>query len=138
MTQRLDKFIATQKSLPRSEVRRLISKGAVRVDGAVVRKADTQIDPTSAEISLLGQIISYSKYVYIMLNKPAGVLSAARDSSRKTVVDLVPAELFRKDLFPVGRLDKDTTGLLLITDDATSHVGSGSTWYKENRIKEAR
>ena len=58
MTQRLDKFIATQKSLPRSEVRRLISKGAVRVDGAVVRKADTQIDPTSAEISLLGQIIS--------------------------------------------------------------------------------
>ncbi len=117
MTERLDKFIATQKCLPRSEVRKLVTRGCVRVDGMVIKKADTKIDPQLNAVTLFGETIFYNQFVYIMLNKPKGVLSAARDSSRKTVVDLVPPELYRKDLFPVGRLDKDTTGLLLITDD---------------------
>ena len=117
MTERLDKFIATQACLPRSEVRRLIMRGCVGVDGVCVKKADVKIDPEKAEITLFGKSVSYSKFVYIMMNKPKGVLSAAKDQSRETVVDLVPTELYRKGLFPVGRLDKDTTGLLLITDD---------------------
>lgn len=117
MTERLDKFIATQKNLTRSEVRRLISSGRVVVEGSVVKKADTKIDPDVVEVSLNGEPIGYNRYVYIMLNKPKGVLSAARDTARQTVVDLIPPELSRKNLFPVGRLDKDTTGLLLITDD---------------------
>ena len=117
MTERLDKFIATQKGLPRSEVRKLIARGRVEVNGAVSKKSDARIDPTNTVVTLDGEAIVYSKFVYIMMNKPKGVLSAARDSSRQTVVDLVPPELWRKDLFPVGRLDKDTTGLILITDD---------------------
>ncbi len=117
MTERLDKFIATQKDLPRSEVRKLIMRGCVELDGMTVRKSDTKIDPQSATVTLNGESIVYNRYLYIMLNKPKGVLSAARDSSRETVVDLVPEELSRKGLFPVGRLDKDTTGLLIITDD---------------------
>ncbi len=117
MTERLDKFIATQKGLPRSEVRKLIAQGRVEIDGATVKKGDAKIDPCCVTVTLNGEAIAYSKFVYIMMNKPKGVLSASRDSSRKTVVDLVPRGLFRKDLFPVGRLDKDTTGLLLITDD---------------------
>lgn len=117
MTERLDKFIATQRCLPRSEVRRLVMRGCVKIDGVTVKKADTKIDPEAVEITLFGEKISYSKFLYIMLNKPKGVLSASTDKSRETVVDLVPPELYRKGLFPVGRLDKDTTGLLLITDD---------------------
>ena len=117
MTERLDKFIATQKCLPRSEVRRLIMRGCVKIDGKPAKKADTKIDPDAVEVTLFGEKVLYNKFVYIMLNKPAGVLSAATDKSRETVVDLVPPELYRKGLFPVGRLDKDTTGLLLITDD---------------------
>ena len=117
MLERLDKFIATQKGMPRSEARKLIVWGRVEVNGAITKKPDFKIDPSISEIKLNGESLQYKKYVYIMLNKPAGVLSAASDKNRQTVVDLVPQELRRRDLFPVGRLDKDTTGLLLITDD---------------------
>ncbi len=117
MSERLDKFIATQKALPRSEVRKLIVKGRVTVDGEVIKKPEFKIEENGVKVALDDEIINYKKYVYIMLNKPAGVLSASNDKSRKTVVDLIPDSLLRKGLFPVGRLDKDTTGLLLITDD---------------------
>ncbi len=114
---RLDKFISDQKNLPRKDCRKLIWSGAVTVDGAIERAIDRKIDPEKNGISLKGEDISYKKFVYIMLNKPKGVLSAASDKSRETVIDLVPDGLKRKNLFPVGRLDKDTTGLLIITDD---------------------
>ena len=116
-TERLDKLIATQKNLPRKETRQIISRARVTVNGVVARAFDTRVNPEIDVIELDGQRVDYKKYVYIMMNKPKGVLSAATDKSRSTVVDLVPEELSRKELFPVGRLDKDTTGLLLITDD---------------------
>lgn len=115
--QRLDKFIATQKNITRKEARNLISHGKVKVNGQNIGNADKKIDPKTDKVYLNGEQIGYKKYMYIMLNKPRGVLSATSDKSRKTVVDLVPDGLKRKDLFPVGRLDKDTTGLLIITDD---------------------
>ncbi len=117
MQERLDKFIATQKGMPRSEARKLIGWGRATVNGVVTKKPDFKIDPDTAEIKFNGEKLQYKKYIYIMLNKPAGVLSAATDKTRQTVVDLIPEQLRRRELFPVGRLDKDTTGLLLITDD---------------------
>lgn len=115
--ERLDKFIANQLILPRSAVRTAIKRGKATVDGAVIRDFGFIIDSENAAVSFEGQAISYKPYVYILMNKPRGVLSASSDSSRQTVVDLVPDALRRPDIAPVGRLDKDTTGLLLITDD---------------------
>lgn len=115
--ERLDKFIANQLILPRSAVRNAIRRGKATVDGAVVRDFGFLIDAESATVQFEGQAISYKPYVYIVMNKPRGVLSASSDSSRETVVDLVPQHLHRPNIAPVGRLDKDTTGLLIITDD---------------------
>ncbi|MBQ8267462.1 MAG: rRNA pseudouridine synthase [Clostridia bacterium] len=115
--QRIDKFISNQLLLSRSVVRSGILKGKATVNGDVVRNAGTIIDADNDVITDEGNPIGYKEYVYILMNKPKGVLSAANDKSRETVVDLVPESLRRQGLFPVGRLDKDTTGLLLITDD---------------------
>ena len=115
--QRIDKFISNQLLLSRSVVRSGILKGKATVNGDVVRNAGTIIDADNDVITYEGNPIGYKEYVYILMNKPKGVLSAANDKSRETVVDLVPESLRRQGLFPVGRLDKDTTGLLLITDD---------------------
>jgi len=114
---RLDKLISDQKNLPRKECRKLIFKGAVSVDGLIEKSPDKKVDPERVKICLFDEEIEYRKYVYIMLNKPKGVLSAATDKNRKTVVDLVPENIKHKNLFPVGRLDRDTKGLILITDD---------------------
>ncbi len=115
--QRLDKFISNQLIISRSIVRKGIFKGLAEVNGSVVRDISFSIDSENDTIVYDGQKIGYKEYVYILMNKPQGVLSAATDKSRETVVDLVPQHIKRQDLFPVGRLDKDTTGLLLITDD---------------------
>lgn len=115
--QRLDRFLSAQTSLSRSEARTVIRRGRVSVNGAVMRDFGLQILPETDKIALDGQSIKYRKYMYILMNKPAGVLSASNDKSRETVVDLVPPELYRNGLFPVGRLDRDTTGMLIITDD---------------------
>ncbi len=115
--QRLDKFISNQTLLSRSVVRTGILRGKATVNGNVVRNAGEIIDVDSHQITYDGDLIGYKEYVYILMNKPKGVLSASTDKSRETVVDLVPEALRRSGLFPVGRLDKDTTGLLLITDD---------------------
>ena len=114
---RLDKFISSQLNLPRSACRKLIARGAVTVNGAVLKKPEEKITAETDAVAVNGEEIRYQKYVYIMMNKPKGVLSATTDKNRKTVVDLVPPALFRRDLFPVGRLDRDTTGLLILTDD---------------------
>lgn len=117
MSERLDKILASQNIGSRKEVGILIRKGAVTVNGQAVRKVDTRVDPLQDAICVEGRTLCYRRFVYIMMNKPAGVLSASRDPHAPTVVDLVPEELRRRGLFPAGRLDKDTTGLLLLTDD---------------------
>ncbi len=116
--QRLDKFLAGQlTSLTRSTARIAVRRGRVTVDGQAVRDPSVIIDADTAAVTLDGEKIGFKEHIYILMNKPSGILSASSDASRKTVIDLVPTELSRDGLFPVGRLDKDTTGLLLITDD---------------------
>lgn len=115
--QRLDKYISNQLIISRSIVRKGIFRGLATVNGEVVRDIAFSIDGENDKILYDGKEIGYKEYVYILLNKPKGVLSAATDKSRETVVDLVPQHLKRQGIAPVGRLDKDTTGLLLITDD---------------------
>ena len=115
---RLDKYLAERSGMTRSESRKAITKGRIMVDGTVVRKADAAVPETAAlavdGVPLAG---SYQKNVYIMLYKPAGVVSASRDKKDTTVVDLVAGSFPRRELFPAGRLDKTSTGFVLLTDD---------------------
>ena len=115
--QRLDKIIASQGKYSRSDVKRLARNGEITVNGKAVSDCGMKVDPEKDSISVCGEVFGYSRFVYIMLNKPEGVVSASRSPGEKTVVDLVPAEFYRDGLFPAGRLDKDTTGFVLITDD---------------------
>ena len=113
---RLDKYLAEMGIGTRQEVKKKIRQGNISVNGTVVKAADTKIDENQDEIMANGQPVSYVSYEYYMLNKPAGVISATEDRKDTTVLDLIKDKK-RKDLFPVGRLDKDTEGLLLITND---------------------
>lgn len=115
--ERLDKIIASQGIGTRSEVRKMIWSGKVTVDGVIERRIDIKLDPSAHDITVNGSCLSYRKHLYIMMNKPSGVVSASNDSHVHTVIDILPSELKRSGLFPVGRLDKDTEGLLIITDD---------------------
>lgn len=116
---RLDKYLAERLGIPRSESRKRIASGAVTVNGTSCRKADTQIDEHTAQVAVNGTPLGggYEKYVYLMLNKPEGVVSASRDKRDTTVADLVAADFPRRQLFPAGRLDKTSTGFVLLTDD---------------------
>lgn len=112
---RLDKFLSQMNIGTRSEVKNAIRKGKVTVNGEICKNADVKIDENFDVVCFENKEVKYEKFVYYMLNKPAGVLSATTDKKMKTVVDLIDSG--RKDLFPVGRLDRDTEGLLLITND---------------------
>ncbi|MBQ4282605.1 MAG: rRNA pseudouridine synthase [Lachnospira sp.] len=112
---RLDKYLADMQVGTRSQVKEYVRKRKVTVNGNIVTSPDYKLDENSDEVCFNGERVGYVEYEYYMLNKPAGVLSATMDKKAKTVVDLIPSA--RKDLFPVGRLDKDTEGLLLITND---------------------
>ena len=114
---RLDKTDAKQMNLSRSGARQLIRSGAVEVNDKKIFAADEQIDINSDELKISGKIVTVRRYLYIMLNKPSGVLTAARDKKQPTVMDLLPPEYAAIGCMPVGRLDKDTTGLLLLTTD---------------------
>ena len=116
MSERIEKILARELNEPRSRVKTLLQKGQVTVDGVVAR-AGQQADPDTQEICLAGEPIACRAFVYLMLNKPTGVLSATDGKGEPTVLDLVPSALRRKALFPAGRLDKDTTGFVLLTDD---------------------
>ena len=113
---RLDKYLADMGVGTRAEVKKLIRQGQITVDGAVVKLPEMKIDIEHSQVACKGKPIAYETFEYYMLNKPAGVISATTDSKDKTVLDLIDTKK-RKDLFPVGRLDKDTEGLLLITND---------------------
>ena len=122
--ERLDKVISATGKKSRREVKELVRQGRIYVDGKVASAADMKVDPEKSEILLDGENIGYEKYTYVMLHKPAGVLSAVEDKRQKTVLDLLPEELQKRGLSPVGRLDKDTEGLLLLTNDGdlTHHL----------------
>ena len=113
---RLDKYLADMSIGTRSEVKSYIKQGKIEVDGCIVKAPEHKIAVGVQQVSYNGIPIVYETYVYYMLNKPAGVISATMDKQDKTVLDLI-SDTKRKDLFPVGRLDKDTEGLLLITND---------------------
>lgn len=114
---RLDKFISSQTAYSRSEIKTLIKKKSVLLNGETAKSADTRLDPESDRVSVEGREILYRQHVYYMLNKPQGVVSATEDRTERTVLDLLPDALKRPGLFPAGRLDKDTKGLLILTDD---------------------
>lgn len=115
--ERLDKIISATGKKSRREVREMVRQGRVLVDGKPAPAADIKVDPQTAVILLDGEPLGYEKFTYVMLHKPAGVLTATEDRRQETVLDLLPPELRRRALSPVGRLDKDTEGLLLLTND---------------------
>ena len=113
---RLDRYLAQSGERTRSEAARLLRSGAVRVNGEPVRDGGFHLKPDD-RVELMGQAVEEKRYQYLMLHKPAGLLTAARDSRAPTVMQLLPESCARRKVLPVGRLDKDTTGLLLFTND---------------------
>lgn len=113
---RLDKFLVEMSVASRSTIKDMAKKGRITVNGEIVKASDLKIDENEDIVAVDGRVIAFSDMEYFMLNKPAGVITATLDKNAKTVLDLI-AERTRNDLFPVGRLDKDTEGLLLITND---------------------
>ncbi len=114
---RLDKILADMGIASRSELKQMIRRGRVTVDARAVTAPETKADPEQCEIRLDGQLLRYRRLRYFMMDKPAGLVTATEDGRQKTVLDIVTPEMRRMGLFPVGRLDKDTSGLLLLTND---------------------
>ncbi|WP_312469910.1 pseudouridine synthase [Neobacillus sp.] len=114
---RIDKMLANLGYGSRKEVKQLLKAGAVKVDDLVVKDAKQQVDTNIQTVTLNGEVIEYKEFIYLMMNKPQGVLSATEDNACETVIDLLEMEDQVYEPFPVGRLDKDTEGLLLITND---------------------
>ncbi len=117
---RLDKFFSQTGTLTRSQAQKQLKLGKVTVNGETIKKADYKVDPDKDEIRYNEDKIVYRRFIYIMMNKPRGVVSATEDRDQKTVLDLLPEDLLKFDLFPCGRLDKDTTGLVVLTNDGIS------------------
>ena len=115
--ERIDKIISEQTYYSRKETKKLISQGMVYVNGEQVKKPESKYDETNISIKINGKEIEIKKHIYLLLNKPKGYVSTTEKESQKTVLDLVPEKYKNRNLFPAGRLDKDTTGLMLITDD---------------------
>lgn len=115
--QRLDKFLSNQLGVTRSEAKELIKKRVVTVNGTVGKLFDMKIDPEKDIVCSDGKEITYRKHIYIMMNKPQGVVCSTKDGESKTVLELLPDNIRRDGLFPAGRLDKDTEGFVFITDD---------------------
>ena len=114
---RLDRFVAETSGLTRSQAVKMIRAGTVLVNGVPVRKPDLKIDESRETVTVSGQKCEYRRYRYYLLDKPTGVITATNDRKQETVLDLFPREIQRQGIFPVGRLDKDTSGLLLLTND---------------------
>ena len=114
---RIDKFLSATGKATRTEAKKAIRAKAVAVNGIAVTSADTHIDPLVDRVTFFGEEIEYREYTYIMMNKPDGVVSATDDGRDRTVIDLLPSNIKKDDLFPCGRLDKNTLGLMLITNN---------------------
>jgi len=114
---RLDKFISERTEYSRSQIKELASKGKITVDGMTVKRSDDKIDPDTAVVAVCGQEIKSQRYSYILLNKPQGYVCSTDDKDGETVLKLIPPEMRKKGLFPAGRLDKDSIGALVLTDD---------------------
>ena len=136
--ERLDKIISATGKKSRREVKLLVKQGRILVDGVPASAAEMKVDPAVSEILLDGEDIGYQRFTYIMLHKPAGVLSAVEDKRQKTVLDLLPEELQKRGLSPVGRLDKDTEGLLLLTNDGELTHKLLSPRYHVDKVYYAR
>lgn len=134
---RLDKLVADAASMTRKEAREQIKRGSVEVDGEIIRDAAKQVDEKS-ELKISGKKAAYSEFIYIMLNKPAGFITATQDKNKQTVFDLLAPSLKRYNLSPVGRLDIDTEGFVLLTNDGqlthellSPNKNVGKTYYVE-------
>ena len=114
---RLDKFLKDQGLASRSEIKEWIKKGWVRINDRVEKDPGTHVDTERDQVYFNGKPLLYREFIYYMLNKPKGVITATEDEKQETVLDLLPEQLRRREVFPVGRLDKDTEGLLIITND---------------------
>lgn len=114
---RLDKFLGITGCCSRTEAKKIVRAGGVTVNGRPAGAADSRVDPEADVIVFCGRQVVYRKYTYIMMNKPEGVVSATEDGRDRTVLDLLPSDMRKTDLFPCGRLDKNTLGLILITDN---------------------
>ncbi len=114
---RIDKFLSNMGIASRTESSKAARQGGILVNGVAVKGADVHIDPDKDEVIFCGRKIEYRKYTYILMNKPDGVVSATEDGKDKTVIDLLPEELQKLNLFPCGRLDKHTLGLVMLTDN---------------------
>lgn len=136
--ERLDKVIANMGQASRREVKEMIRQGRILVDGVPAVSPEQKIDPAAARISIDGIDLQYELFTYIMLHKPAGLLSATEDIREKTVLDLLPPELRKRDLAPVGRLDKDTEGLLLLTNDGELNHRLTSPKYRIDKVYYAK
>ena len=119
---RLDKYLADMGCGTRSQVKQMIRKGQVEINGEKIKKPEQKITTAQDRVCVAGKEIRYEKYRYYLLHKPAGYVSATTDNRDKTVLELLP-ENIRRELFPVGRLDKDTEGLLLLTNDGELATG---------------
>lgn len=136
--ERLDKLIAACGAASRREVKTLVRQGRVLVDGVTASSAEMKIDEEKAVIVVDGVALQYSKFAYVMLHKPAGVLSATEDTRQATVLDLLPEMYRKRGIAPVGRLDKDTEGLLLLTDDGELTHRLLSPKYHVDKVYYAR
>lgn len=137
---RLDKYLCDTLNIARSEAKKMVSSGRVYVDGTKAKSGSLQLD-AEAQVCLDGNPLAYQRYFYIMLNKPAGVVCANRDSKSKTVFDLLDKEDLKKDLFVCGRLDKDTTGfVLLMNNGSLAHrlLAPKKDVYKEYSVLSAK
>lgn len=130
---RLDKFFSELKIFSRREIVNELKKGYIKVNNVVVKKADFKIDEEKDIITYKDNVVKYKKYIYLMLNKPEGYISATEDLTQKTVLDLLPNNLRKFNLFPVGRLDKDTTGLVILTNDGISAHNALSPKHHVNK-----
>ena len=114
---RIDKFLSECKVASRSETAKAVRRGDVLLDGVPVKRADTPVNPETSIVTYCGEVVRYRRNTYVLLNKPDGYVSATEDKKDKTVLDLLPEEVTKFDVFPCGRLDKNTLGLMLLTDN---------------------
>ncbi|KEI00198.1 rRNA pseudouridine synthase [Clostridium botulinum] len=128
--ERLDKILSNLGYGSRKEIKALVKKGEIEIDGEIIKDNGAKVDPNKSIIKVSGEEINYRKYIYLMMNKPAGVVSATFDNYDETVIDLLDHEYTVFDPFPVGRLDKDTEGFLLITNDGDlNHRLTSPKWH---------